>query len=124
MTDLIVEIVEGPGAGRQVPLSGPLEVGRATDVGLALPDDHLVSRRHARFAPADGLVTVEDLGSRNGTFVNGDQIHGPTRLDPGDHVLIGVTVLEVRSPQQVAVQATAVRAKPPALAAPPKAPDY
>ena len=44
---------------------------------------------------------VEDLGSTNGTFVNDQPIHSPRQLSPGDRVRIGLTVFELRSPQQV-----------------------
>ena len=50
------------------------------------PDD---LRRHARVRPVDGGVEIEDLGSKNGTWVNGAQIDGPTRLAAGDVVGIG-----------------------------------
>ncbi len=125
MEELSLEIVEGPGAGRRVPLGGTLTVGRETDVDLRL-DDELVSRRHARISPdADGAgALVEDLDSRNGTFVNDAQIHTPTRVKPGEEILVGVTVLELRTPAQVAVRPTAVRPKPPPLATPPRAPDF
>jgi pSer/pThr/pTyr-binding forkhead associated (FHA) protein len=45
---------------------------------------------------------VTDLSSRNGTFVNGGQVHGTVRLHPGDHLLVGATVLELRTPGQIA----------------------
>lgn len=123
MANLLLEIVEGPGAGKQVPLTDQLEIGRERPAGLIL-DDQQVSRRHARVSAADGGAIVEDLGSRNGTFVNGNEIHSPTRLGPGDHLLVGVTVLELRTPQQIAARPTAVRPIPPALATPPKTPTY
>lgn len=123
MAEQILEIVEGPGAGKQVPLDGPLEIGRDPDVGLTLDDD-LVSRRHARLTPQAGGAVVEDPGSRNGTFVNGNQIHSPTLVTAGDQILVGVTVLELRTTAQVQAQPTAVRAKPPALATPARQPDY
>ena len=123
MADQILEIVEGPSAGKQVPLDGPLEIGRDPEAGLTLDDD-LVSRRHARLTPQPGGVVVEDPGSRNGTFVNGNQIHAPTLVTAGDQILVGVTVLELRTSAQVQAQPTAVRAKPPALATSPRQPDY
>lgn len=67
---------------------GPIVVGRATDADLVLAD-RFVSRHHARlFWDGDALM-VEDLGSRNGTLVNGAVIPGPTRVGPGD--VIGVS---------------------------------
>jgi hypothetical protein len=129
MSGLSLEIVEGPGAGTQVELTGPIEIGREQTAGLVVEDD-LVSRRHVRLTPADGGAVAEDLGSRNGTFINGEEIHAPTRLDPGDQLLVGVTVVQLRSAAQVAASPTAVRPRPAALAGPPplatpeRQPDY
>jgi pSer/pThr/pTyr-binding forkhead associated (FHA) protein len=128
MAELNLEIVEGPNAGSQVELTGPVEIGRDPSGGLVL-EDELVSRRHVRVTPGNGGAVAEDLSSRNGTFVNGEEIHAPTKLDPGDHLLVGVTVIELRSAAQVALQPTAVRPRPaalepPPLATPERAPDY
>ena len=119
MSDLLLEIIEGPGAGRQEPLVGPLEVGRDPSVGMALEDD-LVSGHHVRISPVEGGALVEDLGSLNGTFVNGEEIHAPTRASPGDQLLVGATVLELRA----SVKPTAVRPPPPPLAVAEREPDY
>jgi Inner membrane component of T3SS, cytoplasmic domain len=123
VSDLLLEIVEGPGAGRQAALAGPLELGRDPAAGMALEDD-LASRRHVRVSPEAGGALVEDLGSLNGTFVNGEEIHAPTRVRPGDQLLVGVTVLELRSADDVRTRPTAVRPVPPALAVPAHEPDY
>ncbi len=123
MAELTLEVVEGPGAGTQVQLSGPLVVGRSEAVAFKVHDE-LVSREHARIAPYNGGAVVEDLGSTNGTFVNGNGIHGPTRIDPGDQVQVGTTVIELRSAQQVVDQPSAVRPIPPGLALPPQPPNY
>jgi pSer/pThr/pTyr-binding forkhead associated (FHA) protein len=92
-------------------------------VGLVL-QDQLVSRRHARVTPVEGGATVEDLGSRNGTFVNGNEIPGPTLATPGDQILVGVSVLQLRSAAQIAERPSAVRAVPAGLAGPERPPDY
>jgi hypothetical protein len=114
MGQYVLEIVEGPDAGRQVPVDGPLEIGRDPGAGVALAGDELVSRRHVRLEPvADGL-RVEDLESRNGTFVNGDEIQSPAHLSPGGQLLVGVTVFELRGAQTPA-GVTAVKAVPEAL---------
>ena len=121
---LTLEIVEGPNAGRQVALERPIVIGRAPDTDLVLEDGE-VSRHHARVNPAaDGSAVVEDLGSANGTFVNQNEVDAPTRLDPGDELLIGVTVIELRSAAQLAAQPSAIRAVPAGLAAAPLAPAY
>ena len=96
MPDYVLQIVEGPDAGRQIPLPGEaFEIGR-DGVGVELAGDELVSRRHVRVTPNDQGASVIDLDSRNGTFVNGDEINAPAQLGPGDQLLVGVTVLELR----------------------------
>jgi len=77
-----------------VPLAGPLLAGRSGDAGLYL-EDTFVSGRHARFTVTSEGLVVEDLGSTNGTFVNGSEISGPTLLGPGDQVAIGDGVFMV-----------------------------
>jgi len=67
---------------------------------------------------------VEDLGSSNGTFVNSNELHAPTRVTAGDEVLIGVSVIQVRSVEQVAAQQSAVRSIPAGLAAAPRRPTF
>src|SRR4051794_16021497 len=112
---LRLEIVEGPDAGHYRDIERALVIGRAADADLVLADGQ-VSRQHARVSPAaDGSAVAEDLGSVNGTFVNGNELVGPARLDPGDELQIGVTVLAVRSPAQVQAQPSAVRAVPEGL---------
>jgi pSer/pThr/pTyr-binding forkhead associated (FHA) protein len=120
---LSLEIVEGADVGRRVELVAPLTVGRAADADLVLADE-LVSRRHARVSQRGAGAVVEDLGSRNGTFVNGNQIHGPTRLVPGDQLQLGVTLVELRSVTQIAERPSAVQPVPPPLAVPERTPDY
>jgi pSer/pThr/pTyr-binding forkhead associated (FHA) protein len=120
---LLLEIVEGPGAGTQHPVEGPVVLGRDDDADVVL-DDARVSRRHARLTPEPGGVVVEDLDSRNGTFVNREQIHSPVSARPGDDVLLGTTVLELRSDAELATRPSVVRPVPPALAAPRRDPTY
>lgn len=123
MPELSLEIVEGTGAGRIVALAGPVTVGRAGDADLVLADE-LVSRHHARITPSGSGAVVEDLGSRNGTFVNGEAVPGPTHLIPGDQLQLGVTLVELRSATQIAERPSAVHRVPPPLAVPPRTPDY
>jgi pSer/pThr/pTyr-binding forkhead associated (FHA) protein len=123
MPELTLEIVEGPDAGRQVSLDRAIEIGRGDAADLTLNDGE-VSRRHARVTPqVDGAI-VEDLGSSNGTFVNQNELVGPARITPGDELLVGVTVMQLRSAAQVAAQPSAVRPVPPALAIPAQRPTY
>lgn len=72
-----------------------LVVGRAPGSAVLL-DDPTVSSRHARVFPQHDSVLIDDLGSRNGTLVNGRRIDSPTRLSTGDRLSIGPNVeLEV-----------------------------
>jgi predicted component of type VI protein secretion system len=112
MSELILEIVEGPQAGRQLPLDSVIDVGREPSLPLQLEEDTQVSRRHARIALQGGVVVVEDLGSTNGTYVNDQPISSPRALNPGDKVRIGLTVLELRTRQQVAARPSAVQPIP------------
>jgi pSer/pThr/pTyr-binding forkhead associated (FHA) protein len=120
---LTLEVVEGPDAGTTASLAGTLEIGRDPAAGLALHDDQ-ASRRHARISVQSGRAVVEDLQSSNGTFVNNNELSGPTYVAAGDELLIGVSVIQVRSPEQIAIQASAVRAIPPALAVPERRPTF
>ena len=119
MGDALLSVVEGPDAGRQVRVSGPLEIGRDAAAQLVL-EDPLVSRRHARLIPDAQGATIEDLGSTNGTFIDQVQIHAPSRLLAGQHVLVGTTVLALSVDGPPAPIATV----PPALARGPSKPEY
>jgi pSer/pThr/pTyr-binding forkhead associated (FHA) protein/ketosteroid isomerase-like protein len=111
LADLIIEIVEGESAGKQIPFTGPLEAGRDPSLSLSFKDDQ-ASRHHARFSFVDTGAVVEDLDSTNGTYVNDQPIHGAQVLRAGDRIRIGLTVLELRTREQVAVQPSAVRPIP------------
>ncbi len=81
--------------GELYPLGEEITVGRGGGCGIVLPDDHFVSTVHARVFRRGDEVYVEDLGSRNGTFVNGSPVASPIRLRRGDRVQFGETVAEV-----------------------------
>ena len=115
MADYVLEIVEGPEAGRQIPLAGATVIGRDPSAGVALQQDELLSRQHVRLTPEADGVRVEDLDSRNGTFVDGDQIFSPAHLAPGGQLLLGVTVLQLELAPEVARGATSVRQIPASL---------
>ncbi|HEY0512203.1 MAG TPA: SpoIIE family protein phosphatase [Thermoanaerobaculia bacterium] len=74
--------------------AGSLVVGRALDADLTLADPFL-SRRHSRFFRQGTGLFVEDLGSRNGTLVNGRTIDGATAVRPGDAVKISNSVIQI-----------------------------
>ena len=96
----LLEIVEGPDAGQTFKVNEPIDIGREAGAGVVLMNDELVSRRHARLSPKPDGVVIEDLASRNGTFVNGTEIYSPVVVGAGDEITIGVTVLEVRPAAQ------------------------
>ncbi len=73
---------------------GQYEIGRMPDCWLTLEDD-LASRYHARLTVTDEGVWIEDLGSRNGTYVNGERVDARVRLDDGDKIRIGREILVV-----------------------------
>jgi hypothetical protein len=75
----------------------PLTVGRGTNNDLALSGDEYASGRHARFERRRDGVWLEDIGSTNGTFVNGIRVTRERRLAPGDVVRIGETDLRFES---------------------------
>jgi hypothetical protein len=92
-------IRDGEGAGGEHPLDDEVVVGREPGpAGLVLADPG-VSRRHVAFRQSAGSITVEDLGSSNGTFVNGRSISGEVELADGDEIEIGGTVISVHSSQ-------------------------
>lgn len=80
--------------GERFALTDELTVGRGGGCGIVLADDSFVSTVHARVFRRDGAVYVEDLGSRNGTLLNGEQVVHAAQLRRGDHVQFGQTVAE------------------------------
>ncbi len=119
-------IIRGPGAGKDVTLGAETVVGRAPDVELPV-DDAGASRRHCRVRMEGQFWVLEDLGSRNGTFVNGKRAEGVVPLREGDVVRIGTVELifrgdaAARDPAAVPV-APVAKVAPPAAAAPAEEP--
>ncbi|MEN8040720.1 MAG: FHA domain-containing protein [Actinomycetota bacterium] len=70
-------------------------IGRSADSDIRISDPYS-SEFHARVGIQDGHVVVHDLGSTNGTYVNGRRVTSPTSVTRGDTVQIGKTILEVR----------------------------
>src|SRR3954463_8897619 len=92
-----LHVTEGKERGKRLSVDADLLIGRsAPEEDGRLGDDPEISRRHARISRGpDGRLTVEDLGSSNGTFVNDQPIDAPRALGPGDVVKLGRTVLRV-----------------------------
>jgi pSer/pThr/pTyr-binding forkhead associated (FHA) protein len=99
VTDAQLKIIDGPDTGREFSVAGMLVIGRDTSAGIVLEDGE-VSRRHASVSTGPSGLEVEDLGSTNGTYVNGEKIEGSRALSEGDKLRIGTTVLEVSLPVQ------------------------
>lgn len=123
----------GPTPGAVHPLEGDqIMIGRDSSNGVAINDPE-VSRRHARLTFQGGKYVIEDLGSTNGTFINGQRLSGPHVLKAGDVVALGEQIVlmydavnidpgaTVASPRNVARSATPV---PPLVAPPPLAQNY
>ncbi len=90
-----VLITGGPLVGTMLPLGNfPITIGRSPSSTLVLEDEY-VSGRHARLTASDGHWWIEDLGSRNGTFVDDERLLEPRELLPGTTVRIGQTTLEL-----------------------------
>lgn len=88
-------ITQGSQAGLSADLaSGVIMIGRGADCQLILDDDY-VSTRHARVVGSPSGIYVEDLGSTNGTYVNGQRITAPTTITLADTVRIGKTMLRL-----------------------------
>ena len=81
--------------GEIYPLGDEITVGRGGGCGIVLTDDQFVSTVHARVFRRGDDVFVEDLGSRNGTFVNGERVTTATQVRRGDRVQFGQTVAEM-----------------------------
>ncbi len=89
-------VLEPPSeAGAAYPVEHEITMGRGGGCNIPLGFDTFVSQVHARAFDRDGALWIEDLGSRNGTFVNGEQVHEPTKVAKGTRVQVGETVLEV-----------------------------
>lgn len=92
-TKLVVS--EGRQAGLEIPLLGVVGLGRAADSALNIDDDY-ASTRHAQLTQDDdGTWWVEDLGSTNGTSLNTKPLTAPAKVNAGDTIRIGRTVMTV-----------------------------
>src|SRR3954469_14620823 len=91
-----LKVVAGNAAGSTIGLEQELVIGRSTPGAGSLGGDGEISRVHARvYRDAAGQLVVEDLGSTNGTFVNGNRITVATPVNAGDQVRVGQTTMTV-----------------------------
>jgi pSer/pThr/pTyr-binding forkhead associated (FHA) protein len=91
-------VLGGPGLrqGRTIEIASATVIGRDAGTGIRLDGDEFASSQHARIEPRQDGVWVEDLGSTNGTFLNGERITAE-RLQPGDVVRVGQTELRLET---------------------------
>ncbi|MDQ1428989.1 MAG: nitrite reductase large subunit, partial [Acidimicrobiaceae bacterium] len=116
MTEEIFVVINEPDKSpRRIVLEGVLEIGRESDGEMV--DDTEVSRHHLKLLPSPNGLKVVDLGSSNGTRVNGVLISEPTAVKPGDVIRLGRTEVMVGSPPPAPPPPTTA-----ALAASPAAP--
>lgn len=131
----ILAVTKGPLAGTRLEVDSELVIGREAE-GLKIEDSE-ISRRHVSLRFSGDRLEIEDLGSLNGTFVNGARIEAVTQLVEGDVARIGQTTVEVesvpggartvlspRDPQVTVQRDRAAEASAPSAPAPPAPPPF
>ncbi len=98
----VLQVVRGRSANTTLKLSdGVTSVGRHDDCWIRIKSSQ-VSRRHCEIFESGGKLTIRDLGSSNGTYVNGKRVLGQQALTPGDEVTLGAVTLRVAKLGQAA----------------------
>jgi len=82
--------------GTAYAITGVIGIGREADNTIPIVDDSYLSGHHAKVSAAEGRVIVDDLASRNGTYLNGTRITEPRTVKVGDRIQIGYTVFEAQ----------------------------
>ena len=91
-----LSVLTGPLKGRKIAIPSVIfRIGADADNDLSIVGDEWVSGHHAQIAPDGPDIVLEDLGSRNGTFVNGQRITSACVLMPDDLIRVGNTELQV-----------------------------
>lgn len=90
-----LKFISGKYQGGEFPLKAEKQIviGRSSELDMVLVED-MVSRKHAKITLQGGKITIEDLGSTNGTFVNGEKVK-TARLKEGDRILVGTSILKL-----------------------------
>src|SRR5215470_17851966 len=90
-----LRFISGKYQGGEFPLRMDREIviGRSSDLDMVLVED-MVSRKHAKITTTTGHIVIQDMGSTNGTFVNGEKIR-KSRLKEGDRILIGTSIIKL-----------------------------
>jgi class 3 adenylate cyclase len=93
---MYIYILNGPQEGNRLTLTaGKIIIGRSPESTISLPEDPFVSGFHAELRfDREGKLILNDLGSRNGTFLLGEAVHAPQELNPGDIFQVGKTFLK------------------------------
>ena len=112
MLQYVLRFVAGKDQGREFPLPPDLTIviGRVNDADLLLLDEK-ISRKHAKISTHGGRVMIEDLASRNGTFVNGVRIRS-MELQEGDQIVVGSSTMKLVSISEVSPRSPQPRAVP------------
>lgn len=90
-----LRFISGKYQGGEFPLpaEGEIVIGRSSELDMVLVED-MVSRRHAKITVTGGQIFIQDLGSTNGSFVNGEKIKR-ARLNEGDRILVGTSIIKL-----------------------------
>ncbi|MCL5773513.1 MAG: FHA domain-containing protein [Firmicutes bacterium] len=90
-----VEILSGPEDGQEYSITKSSDIGRDSANPIALTFDKFLSRRHSRILVAEPECFLEDIGSTNGTFIDGERLTGRILLENGKVFKVGQTWLQV-----------------------------
>ncbi|MBH23983.1 MAG: hypothetical protein CMH57_05940 [Myxococcales bacterium] len=92
----VLKFISGKYQGGEFPINLGQEVliGRSSELDMVLVED-MVSRQHSRIVTENGQLYIEDLGSTNGTFVNGEKIFSRKLLKEGDRILVGTNIIKL-----------------------------
>ena len=95
-----LKFISGKYTGGEFPIRStqPVSIGRAGELDIVLVED-MVSRKHAKITLSDGKILLEDLGSTNGTYVNGEKVQAAI-LKEGDRILIGTSIFKLTRTNQ------------------------
>jgi hypothetical protein len=111
MTQFALRFISGKYQGGEFPLRMEREIviGRSSDLDMVLVED-MVSRKHAKISTAAKEIVIQDLGSTNGTFVNGEKVK-KVRLKEGDRILIGTSIIKLIQASTETAQPTEAEAR-------------
>jgi pSer/pThr/pTyr-binding forkhead associated (FHA) protein len=106
-----LRFISGKYQGGEFPIRMEREIviGRSSELDMVLVED-MVSRKHAKIGASGGEVVIQDLGSTNGTVVNGEKIK-KVRLKEGDRILIGTSIIKMVSVEGGGAELSDVDAK-------------